>query len=242
MPDGSITPGSIAGSKSKNLGIPGDRIVDPADKWTIPRILLTISTMESGRNYTAQAKNASASGAYQFVDGTWKAQAAKFPDVAKYAHAKDAPPDLQDRVAEARVREILAACGDQLGAVPVNWYYPAAWTDPTKLDLRPPGNAVTIREYATRWIAQYDKIQTVGLSDLPGQIAGGAGAVVGDAISSVVGWTEALGRILSNLLSPAWWKRLGIGALGVGLVVIAAVALVASSDTFKNAAKVAAVA
>lgn len=39
------------------------------------------------------------------------------------------------------------------------------------------------------------------------------------------GWMAALGRLLGNLLSGAWWRRIGIGALGLLLVVLAVVVL-----------------
>lgn len=47
-----------------------------------------------------------------------------------------------------------------------------------------------------------------------------------DALGS---WAEGLTRLLGNLLSGEWWKRIGIGALGAGLVTLA-VALIATSN------------
>lgn len=47
----------------------------------------------------------------------------------------------------------------------------------------------------------------------------------------VVGWAEALGRVLSVLGSGAFWTRVGIGALGVALVVYAVATLGRSTIT-----------
>ena len=61
------------------------------------------------------------------------------------------------------------------------------------------------------------------LDDLP--IVGPAIDVVTGAADSILGWTEALGKLLSNLIDPSWWKRIGVGALGL-VIVIAALVLV----------------
>lgn len=48
---------------------------------------------------------------------------------------------------------------------------------------------------------------------------------VSNAAGGLFGWAEALGRLLSRLIDPAFWRRIGIGALGVVLVVVAVVLL-----------------
>ena len=48
---------------------------------------------------------------------------------------------------------------------------------------------------------------------------------VPDALGAVVGWAEGLGRLLSFLTSADWWRRVGLGALGVVLVAGAVVLL-----------------
>ena len=54
-------------------------------------IAACIRKYESGGNYRAQNPSTSASGAYQFVDGTWHAV------TGLSGHAKDYPPSVQDR-------------------------------------------------------------------------------------------------------------------------------------------------
>jgi len=56
----------------------------------------------------------------------------------------------------------------------------------------------------------------------PGQAAqdavtDGAGAVT-DAVAGAIPWAGSLATVLGALGDPAWWRRIGIGALGVALV------------------------
>ncbi len=58
-----------------------------------------------------------------------------------------------------------------------------------------------------------------GLFGLPGETAV-YGAVEG-VFGTILGWAEALGKLLSVLLSVAFWRRVGMGALGLVLVALA---------------------
>ncbi|MEQ1700730.1 MAG: peptidoglycan DD-metalloendopeptidase family protein [Ilumatobacteraceae bacterium] len=111
-------------------------------------VLATIRHMESGGNYQAQAANATASGAYQFVDGTWT-------NYGGYAHAKDAPPDVQDAKAREHVRYIFDTYDTQIATVPVIWYLPAAYGNDELMDTVPDGNRLTPRQYQARWLDRY---------------------------------------------------------------------------------------
>lgn len=120
-------------------------------------ILDTIRTLESGGNYQAKAANATASGAYQYIDATWRHWAGIVGiDIATYPTARSAPPDIQDRVAAANVTDILTNHDGDIAVVPVIWYLPAALGDPSLMDQVPPGNTLTIREYQTRWLDLYN--------------------------------------------------------------------------------------
>ena len=118
-------------------------------------ILATIRTLESGGDYTAEAHGASASGAYQFVDGTWNGYGG-------YNHAADAPPEVQDAKAIEMVNAILGRNGGDVSDVPVVWYIghlPAA--DSAEWDAVPlpgAGNVLTPREYQTRWLQKYGEL------------------------------------------------------------------------------------
>ena len=61
-----------------------------------PPILEKIKWCESGGNYRAVNPASGASGAYQFLDSTWRA----LPQSTGYAKASYAPPAVQDRAAQ----------------------------------------------------------------------------------------------------------------------------------------------
>jgi hypothetical protein len=137
-------------------------------------ILATIRTLESGGNYQAQARGASASGAYQMVDGTWNGYGG-------YTHAKDAPAATQDAKAIELVRAILAKHAEDVTTVPVVWYLgrlPAIGSNEWDIVPMPAaGNRLTPRQYQTRWMAEYQRqlgaIDDVVASTLAPLIPGG---------------------------------------------------------------------
>ncbi len=117
-------------------------------------VLATIRTLESGGDYTARAAGSSASGAYQFLDSTWA-------DYSGYAHAWQAPPEVQDAKAAENVRGVLDRNDGDVTAVPVIWYIghlPAAGS-PEWDEVPAPsaGNVLTPRQYQQRWLAEYDR-------------------------------------------------------------------------------------
>jgi hypothetical protein len=58
-----------------------------------------VKRFESGGDYTAQNPNSTASGAYQFVNPTWRSYASQIGvDTGQYPTAGSAPPEVQDQV------------------------------------------------------------------------------------------------------------------------------------------------
>jgi len=122
----------------------------PAD---LAVILATIRYMESGGNYTVEARGSTASGAYGFLDSSWGGYGG-------YARAKDAPPAVQDAKAAELVAQILARNGGDVSTVPVTWYIghvPVGdeWDTVPKPEA---GNRITPREYQRRWMNRYREL------------------------------------------------------------------------------------
>ena len=118
----------------------------PAD---VEKILATIRTQESGGNYGAQNPSSTASGAYQFIDGTWQALTAKYGIGTSYPKAKLAPPEIQDAVAANYVQEILQQAGGDVSKVPLAWYTG---------NIQGQSNAVSQSEvaaYQRKWLNTY---------------------------------------------------------------------------------------
>ena len=95
----------------------GDAPLSPlrTRRRSIDAVLLTIRTLESGGDYTAEASGSTASGAYQFLDSTWDGYGG-------YHRAADAPPAVQDAKAVEHVDAILERYDGDIAAVPVVWY------------------------------------------------------------------------------------------------------------------------
>ena len=134
------------------------------------RILATIRQMESGNNYTAQNPTSSASGAYQFIDSTWQSLTKKYGIGAEYKSAKDAPPGIQDQVAQRYLSEILEKANGDVSKVPVAWFTG---------NVSGKSNAVSQNEvsgYQSKWLGIYNK-QPAGspmmaVSGVPGGTSG----------------------------------------------------------------------
>lgn len=185
-----------------STAIAGDRLVNTSDPLEIGHILATIRQMESHGNYTALNQTASASGAYQYIDSTWRTKSKNVAGATSYPRAYQAPATIQDAVAAADVRAILAATGDHLAAVPVYWYAPSAWNNDRLLDTVPApgaGNKLTVRQYAESWIKQYD--QYVIGKDVP---AGSGSQVPGAGLPIVGGVISAVGETVAGAAGGVW--------------------------------------
>jgi hypothetical protein len=224
--------------------IAGDRLIDPNDTTTINRILETIRKKESGGNYTAINKGDGvtkniASGAYQYLNSTWQGlvKNLNYEPGMQYPSAYQAPKSVQDFVAEVNVRRILATHGNHLAAVPIVWYYPAAWDNDAILDRIPApsqGNKQTVRQYAEGWIRTFDGTSATGANADKAQVVPDTNSPMSPWETVVYGLThpweglatittplDAIKAAMAILFSGQTWIRVlqvlgGVLMLGMG--------------------------
>lgn len=188
----------------------------------LPRIMATIRARESGNGNPAgdykiktggwNGTTVTASGAYQFVKGTW----ARF---GGYEFAFQAPPAVQDEKARQHLTGILNRYGGKLESVPCTWY--VGHYNPNNLDYVPKGNRLTVRQYQAEWLKTYNSLPTGGGS---GGGTGGAFGALGDAITGALagltgtgtgsGTAAALASAGGPLAGPAPDKNLPALPLG----------------------------
>lgn len=147
----------------------------------IDAVLATIRTLESGSDYTARAPGSSASGAYQFTDGTWDGYVG-------YASAWQAPPDVQDQKAIEHVQAILDAVDGDVAAVGVVWYLghlpPDGSPEWDTVPAADAGNQLTPRQYQQRWMTQYEQRSADASTATPD----GGGCLPGEPIAVLDGY------------------------------------------------------
>jgi hypothetical protein len=184
---------------SRSGGITGAPVADAASLANLPpipadieKILATIRTRESGGNYGAQNPTSTASGAYQFIDDTWKSLTAKYGIGTEYSKAKFAPPEIQDAVAARYAQEILQQAGGDVSKVPVAWFTG---------NIRGQSDVVSqseVANYQRAWMDTYTGGQYSGSSyDLQGS---GASGLLQGAADLGAGAMEAIGTILRAAL------------------------------------------
>jgi len=76
--------------------------------------LACVRAHESGGNYQAENPTSTASGAYQFLDSTWRTMSARAGH-SGWGHAASAPPSVQDAVAIYTVNAGWASAWDGTG-------------------------------------------------------------------------------------------------------------------------------
>lgn len=126
------------------------------DGSMIDRILKTLAFRESSGNPKAENPGSSASGKYQYLDGTWKNVSAEYQEARKYARAKDAPEPIQDAVAYIEYSKKVKTYNGDLFKIALSHFYPAAISDPSKLDSQIGTNTITPRQYADRFVRDYN--------------------------------------------------------------------------------------
>lgn len=115
-----------------------------------------IRSLESNGNYTVASKKSSASGAYQYIDGTW----AKY---GGYARARDAPPDVQDKKFTEDMGRYLKQYNGNVKAAAIAWFQgPGVANKYIKGDTSVLGktdaNGTTTSAYADRIAAHVEKL------------------------------------------------------------------------------------
>ena len=126
----------------------------PAD---VERILATIRTRESGGNYGIPhpigMPDQTASGAYGFLDESWRNLTKLYKIGTEYPRAYLAPPPIQDAIAALHVQDILRRNGGDVTAVPAEWYAgPKKYLTPEELATN---NGLTVAQYQAKWMADY---------------------------------------------------------------------------------------
>ena len=180
---------------------------------TITRFLQALALQESGGKVVIDS-GTGARGKYQYIDSTWRASAQSYyPPALQYANADLAPEEVQDAVAYIEYSHKFKVFNGDLFKLAVSHFYPIANTDPAYLDIIPPGNVITPREYANQFI---QKMNTGAGSNIPikasqapdfqkylaqnGGGQGGGGAAGGQVCSGGV----VSGDIVKTALGLAW--------------------------------------
>jgi hypothetical protein len=162
----------------------------PQVTGTTAQILATIRSRESGGNYQARSGASSASGAYQFIDGTWQSLTRKYGIGTEYPRAAAAPPQVQDAVAAAYVNDILRANNNNVSVVPLVWYTGNAQGRMSAAALAA-NRGLTPEMYQRAWLADFSRqsgmqspqMQASAPPAVPMQQPSGTGTVLAQASS-----------------------------------------------------------
>jgi hypothetical protein len=154
-------------------------------------ILETIRMKESGNDYGAQNPTSTASGAYQFIDGTWQALTNKYGIGTEYSKAKYAPPEIQDAVADKYVNEILQQAGGDVSKVPIAWY-----TGNIK-GVSSAASPEQVSAYQSDWLRIYNGgSPDVNAATNSSGLSGTVGAAVSGGIDAMAGLFGSLGSAI----------------------------------------------
>ena len=121
----------------------------PPDKDLQSLLTNVIRSKESTGNYAAVNPKSTASGAYQYTDGTWNGYGG-------YPKAALAPPEVQDRRFQEDIAQRLAAYGNDPYKAIVAHYLPAladrpdTWDKPFKVAGRPVQPALSYLKYVVK--------------------------------------------------------------------------------------------
>lgn len=142
--------GTGSGSTSTSSPVYHDTTANNSD------ILNTIKQRESRGDYTVRSTSSTASGAYQFTDGTWKDRARLAGVGTEYPRAYMAPPAVQDAVANHYVSDILKKNNNDVSKVPLVWYTGNAQGVMSAKALAA-NRGLTAEQYQSKWMKDYAK-------------------------------------------------------------------------------------
>ena len=134
----------------------------------VKKVLETIKSLESGGDYSTPNKSgsSSASGAYQFIDGTWKSLAQKYNIGTDYERAMYAPPEIQDAVAGKYVEEILRQNNNDVSKIPLVWYTGNAQGKMSGSALAS-NKGQAAQTYQSKWLKAYQNIEGDDMGTYP---------------------------------------------------------------------------
>lgn len=124
----------------------------------VDKFLKVLAMQESGNNPTQPGSSGGARGKYQYIDSTWRSSATTYyPPALQYATANIAPEAVQDAVTFLEYSKKFKDLDSDIFKLAVSHFYPAANSDPSLLDVIPPANVITPRQYAEKLIASTKK-------------------------------------------------------------------------------------
>lgn len=169
---------------------------------TLDQILAAIRQHESGGNYTAKNPYGSASGAYQFIDSTWRSVLGQIAPqlVGTYPTAASAPPALQDQAARHMAQGAYQRYGT-LAAVPAVWY--VGHYNPNNLNYVPSpesGNKKTVAQFIS-------DIYEIAGGQPPDFQAGGGGSIGGDPVTARASDDEVQREIDERFGAFSWLMK-----------------------------------
>jgi hypothetical protein len=127
------------------------------DEKAVDNILAALKYKESSGNYSAKNPKSTARGAYQFIDSTWRSLTKQYGVGTEYSNAQSAPDRVQDAVARAYVKDILAQNDNDITKVPLVWYTGNPQGKLSEAGLKA-NDGLTAEKYQASWMRTYKKI------------------------------------------------------------------------------------
>lgn len=119
----------------------------------VDKFLKVLAHQESGGDPNQPGSAGGARGKYQYIDSTWLSSAnTYYKPAARYAQAHLAPESAQDAVAFLEYSKKFKDFNSDLFKLAISHFYPAANSNPGLLDVIPPSNVITPRQYASKLI------------------------------------------------------------------------------------------